>query len=162
LAHVALLPDLQSALLFLVPGILLILFGLIGYELALPGWTLGGVRFDVHTLLFSSLGVICGYQAITFAIFAKAFAINEGFLPEDKRITQFFELVNLERGIIEGVGSLLGDLVLLFAAVNQWRLTEFGRLEPTHTMRWVIPGARLTALGIQMSPTKTHVYWEKL
>lgn len=49
-------------------------------------------------------------------------------------------------GILEGVGSLLGDLVLLFAAVNQWRLTEFGRLDPTHTMRWVIPGARLTAL----------------
>jgi hypothetical protein len=40
-------------------------------------------------------------------------------------------------------------LVLLAAAANQWRLAGFGRLEYSHTMRWVIPGVTLTTLGFQ-------------
>src|SRR5205807_4238561 len=41
--------------LFLYPGLALIVLGLLGYGLALPGVTLGGMTFDAHTLLFASL-----------------------------------------------------------------------------------------------------------
>jgi hypothetical protein len=34
-------------------------------------------------------------------------------------------------------------------AVNEWRLVHFGDLDYRRTMRWVIPGATLTALGFQ-------------
>ncbi len=47
--------------LFVIPGALLVLLGLIGYGVALPGVRLGGVAFDAHTLLFASLGILCGY-----------------------------------------------------------------------------------------------------
>ena len=50
--------------LYLVPGILLILAGLMGYAIAMPGLRIGGVHFDVHTLLFASLGLIVGFQAV--------------------------------------------------------------------------------------------------
>ena len=135
--------------LFLVPGALLVLLGLVGYALALPGVTITGVTFDAHTLLFATLFILCGYQAILFAIFTKVFAISEGLMPEDPRLNRFFEVVNLERGLIVGAGSLLIGVVLLLMAINQWRLNHFGALEYRHTMRWVIPGAALTALGFQ-------------
>ena len=135
--------------LFLVPGALLVLLGLVGYALALPGVTITGVTFDAHTLLFATLFILCGYQAILFAIFTKVFAISEGLMPEDPRLNRFFEVVNLERGLIVGAGSLLIGVVLLLMAINQWRLNHFGALEYSHTMRWVIPGAALTALGFQ-------------
>jgi glycosyltransferase involved in cell wall biosynthesis len=135
--------------LFLMPGVLLILLGLVGYALALPGVTIKGVTLDVHSLLFASVAILCGYQAILFAIFTKTFAISEGLMPEDPRITRFFELVNLERGLVIGVGSLLTGLVLLLLAINQWRLSHFGPLDYSHTMRWVIPGATLTSWGFQ-------------
>lgn len=135
--------------LFLVPGTLAILLGLVGYALALPGAAIGNVKFDVHTLLFASLAVLCGYQAILFAIFTKTFAISEGLMPEDRRLNRFFEIVNLERGLFIGAFGLLVGLVLLAAAINQWRVTGFGNLDYSHTMRWVIPGAMLTALGVQ-------------
>lgn len=135
--------------LFLMPGVLLILLGLAGYALALPGVTIQAVTFDAHTLLFASLAILCGYQAILFAIFTKTFAVSEGLMPEDPRLNRFFELVNLERGLVIGAGSLLMGLVLLLLAVNQWRLSHFGPLNYSHTMRWVIPGATLTALGFQ-------------
>lgn len=135
--------------LFLMPGTLLVLLGVIGYAVAMLGLTFRGVTFDVHTLLFASLALLCGYQSILFAIFTKAFAISAGLIPADRRVTQFFGLVNLDRGLIVASAALLIGLALLLAAVNQWRLTNFGPLDYAHTMRWVVPGVTLTALGFQ-------------
>jgi len=135
--------------LFLYPGVFLILLGLLGYALALPGVTTIGVTFDAHTLLFSSLFVLLGYQSILFAVFTKTFAISEGLLPENRRMQRFYEIVNLERGLIVGVAALLIGVVLCFLAFNQWRLLHFGHLDYAHTMRYVIPGVTLTALGFQ-------------
>jgi hypothetical protein len=135
--------------LFLYPGYVLILLGAVGYALALPGVTAIGVTFDAHTLLFSSLFAMLGYQSILFAVFAKTFAISEGLLPENRRMKRFYELVNLEKGLIVGAVTLLFGLLLLLLAVNQWRLLDFGSLNYAHTMRFVIPGVTLTALGFQ-------------
>jgi glycosyltransferase involved in cell wall biosynthesis len=135
--------------LFLYPGAFLILAGLIGYALALPGFTALGLTFDAHTLLFSSLFVVLGYQSILFAVFAKTFAISERLLPDNLRMTRFYGLVSLERALIAGSVALLVGLVLLLAAVNQWWLADFGRLDYAHTMRFVIPGTTLTALGYE-------------
>jgi len=135
--------------LFLVPGLLLILLGMVGYAIAMPALTLNGVTFDAHTLLFASLAILCGYQSIVFAIFTKTFAISEGLLPEDPRMNRFFDLVNLERGLIFSAFVLTVGVVLLLLAFNQWRLTDFGRLDYPQTMRLVVPGATLTALGFQ-------------
>jgi glycosyltransferase involved in cell wall biosynthesis len=135
--------------LFLVPGILLILMGIAGYAIAVPGITLGAVTFDAHTLLFASLAILCGYQSILFAILTKTFAINEGLLPEDPRMNRFFKWVNLERGLVTSSITLLVGLVLLLMAINHWRLKSFGHLDYAHTMRLVVPGATLTALGFQ-------------
>ena len=135
--------------LFFKPGLLLILLGVLGYVLAMPGATIRGVTFDAHTLLFASLAIICGSQSVMFALFTKTFAISEGLLPEDHRVRRFFEIVGLERGLLVGGAALLTGLVLLFVSINQWRVTSFGHLDYAHTMRWVIPGATLTALGFQ-------------
>jgi glycosyltransferase involved in cell wall biosynthesis len=135
--------------LFLYPGILAIFLGLVGYAVALPGSTVGGLTFDAHTLLFASLAILCGYQSIIFAILTKFFAIGEGLLPEDPRLTRIARVANLEKGLLLGVASILIGGVLLLAAINQWRLSDFGRLEYAQTMRWVIPGVTLTVLGVQ-------------
>jgi glycosyltransferase involved in cell wall biosynthesis len=135
--------------LFLVPGFVFALLGLVGYAVALPGLTLGGVTFDAHTLLFSSLAIMMGYQSVLFAICAKSFAISEGLLPKDPRIDRFFKVIYLERGLAIGAVAFLAGLILLGVAVLQWGSAHFGRLDYAVTMRWVIPGATLTALGFQ-------------
>ena len=135
--------------LFLTPGILMVLLGVLGYAIGLPGLRISGVQFDAHTLLFASLFLLCGYQAVLFAIFAKTFAVSEGFLPEDPRLSRFYELVNLERGILaSGIVFVVGTGLLL-AAINEWRQAGFGDLDYAHTMRLVIPGATLFALAFQ-------------
>lgn len=135
--------------LFVIPGAFLILLGLLGYGMAMPGLKLGSVTFDAHTLLFASLAILCGYQSILFAIFTKTFAVTEGLMPEDPHFTRFFKVVNLERGlVIAGLAVFLGTGLLL-AAVNQWRLANFGPLDYAQTMRLVVPGVTVTALGFQ-------------
>jgi glycosyltransferase involved in cell wall biosynthesis len=135
--------------LFLVPGAALVLLGVLGYMLALPGVSVRGVTFDAHTLLFASLAILCGYQSVQFALFSKAFAIGAGLLPDDPRLRAFFTRVGLERGLVVGLLGFLSGVGLLLVAVEQWRVAGFGELDYSRTMRWVIPGATLTALGVQ-------------
>ena len=135
--------------LFLVPSSVFIVFGLLGYLVAMPGLSIGRSTFDAHTLLFASLAILCGYQCILFAIFAKTFAITEGFLPPDRHLDRFFEVVNLEKGLAVAALALLAGGGLLLAAIRQWWLTGFGHLDYAYTMRFVVPGATLVALGFQ-------------
>lgn len=135
--------------LFLIPGVFLVLLGFLGYAVALPRMHIAGVTFDVHTLLFASLFILCGYQSILFAFFTKIFAIMEGLLPKDPRLDKLFEVVDLEKGLIVSAFALLVGLALLLVAVNEWRMAGFGDLNYAETMRWVIPGATITALAVQ-------------
>ena len=135
--------------LFLIPGSLL--FCSVSWAMdchARPD--LWGMTFDAHTLLFASLGILCGYQSILFAIFTKAFAISEGLMPEDQAPDSVFRAWSISR---EGCSSHRRHcslaIALLLAAVNQWRFVDFGDLEYARTMRLVVPGVTLTALGFQ-------------
>jgi len=135
--------------LFLYPGILLAALGTLGYAVAMPGLTIGGIRFDAHTLLFSTLAILVGEQAIIFAVCAKTIAMAEGFLPPNRRMETFYRLATVERGLIASPATMAVGLVLLATAVNQWRLHDFGNLDYASTMRIVVPGVMLTAAGIQ-------------
>ncbi len=135
--------------LFLIPGAVLIALGLLGYAVALPGVRLFGVSFDAHSLLVSSLAVLLGYQALLFAIFAKTFGVTEGLLPEDPRVRRFFQVARLERGLLLGAGVFVAGGALLATAAAQWRAAGFGDLDYAKTMRWVVPGVTLAALGFQ-------------
>jgi len=135
--------------LFFIPGSAIGLLGLVGYCIAMPGLRICGISFDAHTLLFSSLAIMLGYQAMLFALLAQTFAVNEKLLPETPGYRKFFEIFSLERGLLLGASSLLLGLVLLADAVLRWWRTGFGTLDYASTMRWVIPGSTLAALGFQ-------------
>jgi hypothetical protein len=135
--------------LFLYPGLGVLALGIIGYALGLPGVRIGGIRFGAHTLLFSTLAILVGQQSILFAIFAKTAAMTKGLLPPNKRMEAFYQIATLERGLTASVVALAGGVVLLMMAVNTWRAAGFGDLDYASTMRLVVPGVMLTALGFQ-------------
>jgi len=135
--------------LYMLPGLVFVLLGLVGYGLALPAIKIGRATLGAHTLLFASLSIICGYQAILFSVFAQTFAMAEHLIPEDPVMMKAFKLINLERGLIASGLAMLAGFGLLVAAVAQWRVVDYGPLDYAVTMRYVIPGATLTALGFQ-------------
>jgi glycosyltransferase involved in cell wall biosynthesis len=135
--------------LFLFPGLFMIAAGLAGYAIAMPGLKIDGMTFDAHTLLFSSLSILCGYQAVAFGVLTKGYAVGARLLPRDRFTAHLLKSGNLEKGIAAGALGIVIGLVFLAVAINQWRVVDFGLLDYSRTMRWVIPGATLTALGVQ-------------
>jgi glycosyltransferase involved in cell wall biosynthesis len=137
--------------LFLYPGLLLMLVGaIVGAILTAGPFTLGGVTFDVHTLLYSALAIIVGFQAIVFAIFTKVFAISEGLLPDDPRLDKVMNYITLETGLVIGFLFFAGGLAASIYAVAYWDSRSFGPLNPVQTLRVVIPAVTAITLGCQI------------
>ncbi|WP_445173807.1 glycosyltransferase family 2 protein [Microcoleus sp.] len=137
--------------LFLYPGAALMIWGLIVSIWLLPGTQkIGSISFDVHTLLYGAIAIIIGFQAVTFAFFTKIFAISEKFLPEDPKLNKIFRYVTLETGLIVGVTLILIGIVGSFLSLTIWSKTAFGSLDPSKTLRLVIPSLTCLTVGLQM------------
>ena len=137
--------------LFLYPGALLMLVGFATGLWLLPGQrTVAGINFDIHTLLFAALAVIIGFQAINFAVFTKVFAVSEGLLPENLRFSRALRLINLETGLAVGGLLLLVGIAGAIYALSGWGTRSFGNLDPTRTMRVVIPSITSLTLGVEI------------
>ena len=137
--------------LFLYPGAALMLIGaLVGLWL-LPGErALGSVRLDIHTLVYASAAVVLGYQSVIFALFTKTFAISEGLLPEDPRLTQLYRYVTLETGIVAGIALVIAGLALAINAIGLWQTQGFGPIvDVPRTLRVVIVSSLAITLGVQ-------------
>jgi glycosyltransferase involved in cell wall biosynthesis len=136
--------------LFLYPGLALLSGGLVLSALLVVGpLRIGGVRLDIHTLLVAGFVALLGYQLVLFAVFTKLFAIREGFHPPHPMLQTLLRYITLEVGLLTGTLMALGGLVALVLAVASWQSVGFGNLNPSTTMREVIPAVVLLALGTQ-------------
>jgi glycosyltransferase involved in cell wall biosynthesis len=136
--------------LFLYPGLALLIGGFVLSALLVAGpLRIGGVRLDIHTLLVAGFLSLLGYQLVLFAVFTKMFAIREGFHPPHPALQTLLRYITLEVGLLAGALMALGGLVALVLAVVSWQSVGFGNLNPSMTMREVIPAVVLLALGTQ-------------
>lgn len=136
--------------LFLYPGLMSVIVGLLTWAFLLPGpQVIKGIELDVHTLLYGALALTLGYQSIIFAVFTKVFAISEGLLPPDPRLEKHLSEVSLEKGLICGVIALVMGVAGSVFAVISWKMQGFGLLNPSDTLRVVIPSVTAIALGFQ-------------
>jgi glycosyltransferase involved in cell wall biosynthesis len=137
--------------LFLYPGALLMIAGALVGAWLLPGErAVGPVRLDVHTLIYAAAAVVLGYQAVIFAIFTKTFAISEGLLPEDPRLSRLYRYVTLETGIVGGLLLIVVGVVLAATAIGIWQTQGFGPIvDVPRTLRVVIVSSLSITLGAQ-------------
>ena len=137
--------------LFLMPGLLLSALGFIfAAALSVNDIKIGGIELNVGTLMMACMAVIVGFQLIAFAFFTKVFAIAEGLLPADPKLTRVFKIFTLERGIATGLVVLLVGTILFLRALWLWQQAHFGLLPSmAENLRRLIPAATLMILGIQ-------------
>jgi glycosyltransferase involved in cell wall biosynthesis len=137
--------------LFLYPGILLIVIGLVGCAILLPGpHFVHGIGLDVHTLLYAFAAIVIGFQLVAFATFTKVFAITEGLLPEDPRLNRVFRYVTLETGLMVGGLLIVAGLGGSIFALSDWARSSFGALNPEQVLRLVMPSVFSLTLGAQI------------
>ena len=137
--------------LFFYPGLALIIIGLVLGAWLMPGpRQIGSVTLDVHTLLYAALAVIMGVQTVLFALFTKVFAITFGLLPSDRGMERWNKTFTLEGGLVAGGGLFLAGLASAIWAVMTWSHASFGPLDPTRTLRLVIPSIVMIMIGVQI------------
>jgi Glycosyl transferase family 2 len=148
--HLRLLLLFSPRWLFLYPGLALSVVGAGVMIALLPGpLDVGGLRFDVDTLLFAGGAVILGFQAVVFAVFARIYGMTQGFLPEDAQLRRLFRVVTLEVGVAVGVALLAGGVAGSAYALVYWGDHSFGSLDYTVALRVVVPSVVLIVIGAQ-------------
>jgi len=136
--------------LFLYPGIAAMVLGAAVTLALLPGPVqLLGARFDVHTLVYASALTVIGYQAILFSVFARVYAMTEGFLPFRSWLEELVDRWDLEVGLLAGVVLVVGGIALSLVALLIWGGKGFDSLDYRDTMRIVIPASTMLILGVQ-------------
>jgi hypothetical protein len=155
--HLRFLLLLSPRWLFLYPGIALTLLGLtLTTILTITPIEIGGVGFDVATLLYSVALTLLGSQLLAFAAITRALSARLGLPtsghrhaspttdaePRSARWT-------LERGLAAGTMLLVAGGALALISIERWRATGFAELDPRSIIRLVAPTVLLLLLGAQ-------------
>ncbi len=136
--------------LFLFPGILLAVIGLVmSIILIINPIEFESFTLDVHTLLYTSAFLLVGFQFIIFYGLTKIFAVENELLPKSNRYNKLFKFINLEKGLIIGFVLLLIGLFLSYKGLASWQSTSFGTLDTSTTLRIIIPAITALQLGVQ-------------
>jgi glycosyltransferase involved in cell wall biosynthesis len=137
--------------LFFIPGLILMTLGLgSGLALSFGPVRVGEIAFDVDTLVGAGAILVIGFQAVLFALLTKVYAMEEGFLPHDRRVQRLIDWWSLERGVVIGGLLALAGLVGLVASLAHWQVHSFGELDPRHSIRLVVPSATALVMSFQM------------
>lgn len=150
--HVKLMLMFSPTALFLVPGIGLMVIGMVlmGAQLFAPHdrpLLVIGVRFDIHWAILGSILALVGYQIVTVHFFARVYSVTHRIREEDPLLNHAFRLLNLDRVLVLASLVIVAGFVLDVIVVARWLRPEVG-LEAIHTRIFVL-GSTLLALGVQ-------------
>lgn len=137
--------------LFLYPGMVFCVLGLIMTAALMFGPVqIGGVVFDIHTMLYGSAMIMIGTNMIFFSLFTRIYAIRTNFIPTKESVATKLANVTTEKGAVAGVLLTLAGIAMTIAAFVIWKDTSFGNLNPQEMMRMTIPALTLMVVGIEM------------
>ncbi len=136
--------------LFLIPGTVLLISGLIfgaaAGPTAPPGVPPNTILDD---LVAASAMTVIGFQAIQFAVFTKVYASTEGFLQQRSWLDRLLSACSLERGLIAGGLLAAAGLAGLAMSVPGWHGGP-GLVHGESTVRIIVPSLTALVLSCQV------------
>jgi hypothetical protein len=79
----------------------------------------------------------------------RIFTLEEELGPPEPGVQRLFSVFTLERGVVAGLVLLVLGLALIGWMVVKWAAASFGPLDQAQTLRPMVGGATLVALGVQ-------------
>jgi len=126
--------------LFLIPGILLFVTGIVGLIFLLNSNT--GIEYIRESSLILGM-ILFGFQFIIFYGLTKIFAVNHGLIPKGANYSKLFQYFNLERGLVAGATvTLLGGVLLYCGFISELKIES--------TIKLIFPAIITIAIGIQV------------
>lgn len=133
--------------LFLVPGLALLLVGVLGMlALAAGPVEVLGRRWQIHTMLAFTAFTLIGAQVVQLGLFARAYAMSR-FGERDRLLERLAPRLRLEHGLILGSGLVLVGLGIFGAVLARWAGAGFGALGHEYATAL---GLTLLGLGVQV------------
>src|SRR5579884_996186 len=134
--------------LFLIPGAVLLVLGLIGLFALLPGPTVvSGHLIDYHFMFVASLLTIVGFQVLLTGFYAKAYAYTHRFAPDDTMIQWFYRYFSLEAWLLGGFVVFLIGLGFDVVVFMTWVQHHFEHL---FAVREALLALTLMVIGMQL------------
>lgn len=133
--------------LFLIPGLFLIIVGLLFLLLPAGGMLrVLGLHFDIHWMVLAVLLSVIGVQIVQFGVLARLYTVAHRFSEHDPLLEWFLTHFRIEHGILVG-----GGLFLLGFGIDGWVLAEWigAGFGPLARVRPTILATGLMAVGVQ-------------
>lgn len=146
--HLRLMLLLSPSALFVIPGLFLLLIGLI--LMIIPSFGIVyfyGIGLDVHTMVLGSLLSIQGFGIFTMGIFSRLYATLEGF-DESNFVRRLLSFFSLNKGLLIGLLIVFVGLFFNLLVVYRWASHNF-ILDNNLQLRPALWGLTLMVLGIQ-------------
>jgi glycosyltransferase involved in cell wall biosynthesis len=132
--------------LFLVPGLAMILLGVVVGAVSLFNVPLFGRQWQLHTLIAGSMLAIVGTQVAQLGVFSRTYAFY--YLGEhDPLFDKVRAKMRLEHGLMAGALVFLVGLIMAAVVLVIWIHRGFGELREE---KLAIAGLALVVIGIQM------------
>jgi glycosyltransferase involved in cell wall biosynthesis len=151
--------------LYIVPGLILFVVGMVGQTILLQGGvTIGSHNLAVHfSALFASIAII-GSQALIFGTFARTYAASIGLEPEGKLQRWVNDDFTLERGLLSGIVMFAFGFVIDVGILFQWLGRSMGALQSLapalFAMTFMVLGVQVVFGSFFLSLFRMHVHAE--
>lgn len=133
--------------LFVWPGGVLFILGLLATLMMLPGPVqIGNHAYDIHMMTLSGFVTLLGYQILNMGICARTYAVTAKFVKKDDLISGLYRLFTLERGMALGALLFLCGIVIDIRVAWTWRQSGFG---PLNEIRAALFALVCMVLGVQ-------------
>jgi glycosyltransferase involved in cell wall biosynthesis len=134
--------------LFVLPGLFLFVFGVVGELVLLPGsLDVGFHRLDVHFNVLFALVAILGWDVVLLGVFADVYNHAAGWAePRRWPLTAIHRVFSLERGLLLGAALFVFGFVIDVAVLVRWIANLLG---PLDELRPALLAMTLMVLGAQ-------------
>ena len=133
--------------LFVLPGGILFVLGILALLVMLPGPVqIGNHAYDIHVMTLAGFLTLLGYQVLNMGLCARAYAVAAQFVRKDELIQGLYRLFTLERGLVLGGLLFLCGMVVDARVAWTWIQNGFG---PLNEIRAALFALVCMVLGVQ-------------
>ena len=133
-------------LLFLIPGYILFMLGILLVFLIWAPFNLWVPMRGVHSMIAGCLLAIVGYQIIFLGLFAKIYGVHHGLKKRDKTTEFISKQLTLGRGVAAGLVIFLAGFVFTLYLLRNWALSGYTDLP---LVDQDIAGLTLLVIGLE-------------
>jgi len=120
---------------FLLPGMLLMAFGLGIVVWLLPGPAFAGrIELNTNTISLAMMLILLGMHIFSIGLFVKVFCYTEKFSRDQRSLARWLRTLKLEHGLL--LGAILSSLGIIGDGIIfvDWAAKGFGRLSAVHAV----------------------------